>query len=119
MVQRGATCVISSGTADTALFSVAFSERQAIEDADFVNHSMPHALALKLAAGGGTQRLKDLDQKLHDDLTKAGFKLTWELTPGGGEVGLLGFFFDVRGQRTFDSNLAYGSLSVHPLELVR
>ncbi|KAJ6627996.1 hypothetical protein B0H10DRAFT_1993190 [Mycena sp. CBHHK59/15] len=94
MVQRSATCVISSGTADKALFSVAFSERQTIEDADFVNHSMPHALALKLAAGGGTQRLKALDQKLHDDLTKAGFKLTWELTPGGGEVGLLGFFFD-------------------------
>ncbi|KAJ7683315.1 FAD/NAD(P)-binding domain-containing protein [Mycena rosella] len=94
MVQRSATCVISSSTVDKALFSVAFSEDQAIEDADFVNHSMPHALTLKLMAGGGTKRLKDLDQKLHDGLTKAGFKLTWELAPGAGEVGLLGFFFD-------------------------
>ncbi|KAJ7235390.1 FAD/NAD(P)-binding domain-containing protein [Mycena rebaudengoi] len=94
MVQRGATCVMSSGTADKVIFSVAFSERQTIEDADFVNHSMPHALDLQLAAGGGTQRLKALDQKLHDDLTKAGMKLTWELTPGGGEVGLIGFFLD-------------------------
>ncbi|KAJ7303781.1 hypothetical protein DFH08DRAFT_985900 [Mycena albidolilacea] len=55
---------------------------------------MPHALTLELAAGGGTKRLKEMDQKLHDDLTKAGFKLTWELTPGDGEVGLVGFFFD-------------------------
>ncbi|KAJ7235360.1 FAD/NAD(P)-binding domain-containing protein [Mycena rebaudengoi] len=86
MVQRGATCVISSGTADKVIFSVAFSERQTIEDAGFVNHSMPHALDLQLAAGGDTQRLKALDQKLHDDLTKAGMKLTWELTPGGGEL---------------------------------
>ncbi|KAJ7749873.1 FAD/NAD(P)-binding domain-containing protein [Mycena olivaceomarginata] len=64
MIQCGATCVISSAAADKALFSVASSERQTIEDIDF------------------------MDQKLHDDLTKAGFKLTWELTPGDGEVGL-------------------------------
>jgi hypothetical protein len=85
---------MSFGTADEALFSGAFSERRTIEDADLVNNSMPHALTLQLAAGGGTQRLKALDQKLHDGLTKAGMKLTWELTPGGGEVGLLGFFLD-------------------------
>ncbi|KAJ7450862.1 FAD/NAD(P)-binding domain-containing protein [Mycena latifolia] len=94
MVQRGATCVISSATMDKTFFSVAFSERQTIEDADFLYHSMPPALALKLAVGGGTKRLKDLDRTLHDGLAKAGFKLTWELTPGGGEVGLLGFFLD-------------------------
>jgi hypothetical protein len=95
MIQRSATCVISSAAADKALFSAASSERQTIEDIDFVNHLMPHALSLELAAGGGTKRLKEMDQKLHDDLTKAGFKLTWELTPGDGEVGLIGFFFDV------------------------
>ncbi|KAJ7790745.1 FAD/NAD(P)-binding domain-containing protein [Mycena olivaceomarginata] len=94
MIQRSATCVISSAAADKALFSAASSERQTIEDIDFVNHSMPHALTLELAAGGSTKRLKEMDQKLHDDLTKAGFKLTWELTPGDGEVGLIGFFFD-------------------------
>ncbi|KAJ7790735.1 hypothetical protein B0H14DRAFT_3568864 [Mycena olivaceomarginata] len=85
MIQHGATCVISSAAADKALFSAASSERQTIEDIDFVNHSMPHALLLELVAGGGTKRLKEMDQKLHDDLTKAGFKLTWELAPGDGE----------------------------------
>ncbi|KAJ7793152.1 hypothetical protein B0H14DRAFT_3561397 [Mycena olivaceomarginata] len=85
MIQHGATCVISSAAVDKALFSAASSERQTIEDIDFVNHSMPHALSLELVAGGGTKRLKEMDQKLHDDLTKAGFKLTWELAPGDGE----------------------------------
>ncbi|KAJ7654111.1 FAD/NAD(P)-binding domain-containing protein [Mycena polygramma] len=94
MVQRGATCVLSSSTADKTLFNNPSSESLAIEDVDFRTHSMPHALTLKLAAGGLTQRMKDMDQKLLDALAKTGFKLTWELTPGGGEVGLIGFFFD-------------------------
>ncbi|KAJ7506977.1 FAD/NAD(P)-binding domain-containing protein [Mycena galericulata] len=94
MVQRGATCVISAKTADKFLFSLTSSERVPIEDTDFVGQSMPYSLTLKLATGGGTQRLKDSDQNLHNDLTKAGFSLKWELTPGGGEVGFLGFFLD-------------------------
>ncbi|KAJ7154020.1 FAD/NAD(P)-binding domain-containing protein [Mycena crocata] len=94
MVQRSATCVISFSTAEKSIFGNANSERVAIEDADFMTHSMPPALAVKLAVGGATQRLKQMDQKLHEDLAKTGFKLTWELTPGGGEVGLLGFFLE-------------------------
>ncbi|KAJ6569844.1 FAD/NAD(P)-binding domain-containing protein [Mycena vulgaris] len=85
MVQRGATC--------TVLFAP--TKHMAREDGDLLNNSMPYALVLKLAAGGGTQRLKNLDKKLHDDLAKTGFKLTWELTPGGEQVGFPGFFFEV------------------------
>ncbi|KZT03130.1 FAD/NAD(P)-binding domain-containing protein [Laetiporus sulphureus 93-53] len=94
MVQRSPTCVMAASTADRIIFDVIFNEKFAIEDADFSNHSMPHALALKLAAAGGTQRVKALDKGMLDGLAKAGFKLTWELTPGGGEVGLQGFFFE-------------------------
>ncbi|KAJ7111319.1 FAD/NAD(P)-binding domain-containing protein [Mycena epipterygia] len=92
MVQRSATCVISSRTADKVLFSP--TERLAIEDSDFLTHSMPHALTIKLAVEGGTQQVKAMDQELHDALSKTGFKLKWELTPGGGEVGFFGFFFE-------------------------
>ncbi|KAJ6569875.1 FAD/NAD(P)-binding domain-containing protein [Mycena vulgaris] len=92
MVQRSATCVISAGTADKVLFAP--TKHMAREDGDLLNNSMPYALVLKLAAGGGTQRLKNLDKKLHDDLAKTGFKLTWELTPGGEQVGFPGFFFE-------------------------
>ncbi|EIN12996.1 FAD/NAD(P)-binding domain-containing protein [Punctularia strigosozonata HHB-11173 SS5] len=94
MVQRSATCVISSRTADAAIFSVAFAESRAIEDADFANHSMPYRLAMKFAAGGGTARLKAMDQDIHDGLREKGFRLTWEVEPGKGEVGLIGFFFE-------------------------
>ncbi|KAJ7683314.1 FAD/NAD(P)-binding domain-containing protein [Mycena rosella] len=90
MVQRGATCVISASTADKILFSP--TAHLPSEDGDFTSHSMPPALLMKLAAGGGTQHLKNLDQKLHEGLANAGFKLTWELTPGGEQVGFLGFF---------------------------
>lgn len=31
------------------------------------------------------------DKEFHDGLRKAGFNLTWELSPGSGEVGLEGF----------------------------
>ncbi|KAJ6570614.1 hypothetical protein DFH09DRAFT_844140, partial [Mycena vulgaris] len=101
MAQRAATRVISSAAAEKGLFGTVFSERYTIEDADFINHSIPHAWTIKLAAGGDTQRLKDLDQKLHDDPTEVGFKLTWELTPGGGEVGFLGFFFEIFVRHSF------------------
>ena len=38
--------------------------------------------------------MKMLDKELHEGLRKAGFNLTWELSPGSGEVGLTGFLFD-------------------------
>jgi hypothetical protein len=94
MIQRSATCVISSRTADAAIFSTGFPESRAIEDADFANHSMPYRLAMKFAAGGGTARLKEMDKDMHDGLREKGFKLTWEVEPGKGEVGLIGFFFE-------------------------
>ncbi|KAJ7178227.1 FAD/NAD(P)-binding domain-containing protein [Mycena filopes] len=94
MVQRSATCVISSPTAQSGLFSTTFAPTLRIEDADFQNQSMPYALVMKVAAGGLTQRLKGMDRALLEGLEGRGFKLTWELTPGGGEVGLLGFLLE-------------------------
>ncbi|KAJ7021167.1 FAD/NAD(P)-binding domain-containing protein, partial [Mycena alexandri] len=94
MVQRSATCVISATAARRGLFDNAFPEKLSIEDADLQNQSTPYALVMKVAAGGLTQRLKNMDEKLLQGLEMAGFKLTWELTPGGGEVGLIGFLLE-------------------------
>ncbi|KAH9934752.1 uncharacterized protein B0H18DRAFT_978051 [Fomitopsis serialis] len=91
MVQRSPTCVVSANTVDKAVFEVTFNEKYAIEDADFLGNSMPPGLGMKMAAGGGTARLKAMDKDLFDGLTKAGYQLTWEVTPGGGEVGFLGY----------------------------
>ncbi|KAJ7754845.1 FAD/NAD(P)-binding domain-containing protein [Mycena metata] len=93
MVQRSATCVISE-TAAKVGFDSAFPDKLSIEDADLQNQSTPYALVMQVAAGGLTQRLKNMDEKLLQGLEKAGFKLTWELTPGGGEVGLIGFLLE-------------------------
>jgi hypothetical protein len=93
MVQRSATCVTSFDTADKIMFSP--TAHLATEDGDFMNNSMSPALALQFALGGGTQMVKAMDRELHEGLTKSGFKLTWEITPGGGEVGFAGFFFNV------------------------
>ncbi|KAJ7052265.1 FAD/NAD(P)-binding domain-containing protein [Mycena amicta] len=93
MVQRSATCVLSARTADTALFRGQYPLQYSATDADFANNATPPALLLRMAVGI-TQRLKGIDRELHDGLAKAGMKLTWEMTPGGGEVGLLGFLFD-------------------------
>jgi hypothetical protein len=94
MVQRSATCVLAASTADKALFRDVYPPHYSPEDQDFVMNSVPPALTLKMAPGI-TQRLKALDEPLHEGLKKAGMKLTWEVTPGGGEVGLLGFLFEV------------------------
>lgn len=101
---------MSASTSDKIIFDVTFNEKFAVEDSDFMNHSMPHALALRLSAAGGTQRIKAFDKELLDGLANAGFKLTWELTPGGGEVGLLGFFFErtASGTSEFTAYLTSG-----------
>ncbi|KAJ7227357.1 FAD/NAD(P)-binding domain-containing protein [Mycena pura] len=93
MVQRSATCVLAANTADAALFRNLYPAHYSAYDADFVNNSTPPALMMKHAPGI-TQHFKALDQPLIDGLVKAGMKLTWELTPGGGEVGLVGFLFE-------------------------
>ncbi|KAJ7263964.1 FAD/NAD(P)-binding domain-containing protein [Mycena rebaudengoi] len=93
MVQRSATCVLAASTADEALFRDAYPPHYSPEDQDFVMNSVPPVLRLKMAPGI-TQRLKALDKPLHEGLAKAGMKLTWEMTPGGDEVGLLGFLFE-------------------------
>ncbi|KZT68978.1 FAD/NAD(P)-binding domain-containing protein [Daedalea quercina L-15889] len=91
MVQRGSTCVASANAVDKHVFGITFNEKYAIEDADFLSNSMPPGLGLEMAITSGTARFKAMDKDLFDGLTKAGLKLTWELTPGGGEVGFQGY----------------------------
>jgi hypothetical protein len=94
IVQRSATCVVSSTAAEKSHFKLPFSDQTSIEELDFRNNSMPRAFLLQLLKSGGTQHMKMLDKELHEGLRKAGFNLTWELSPGRGEVGLAGFLFD-------------------------
>ncbi|KAG1733994.1 FAD/NAD(P)-binding domain-containing protein [Suillus lakei] len=91
LVQRSATCVVSSTTAEKTHFKAPFPESNPIEELDFRMNSMPRAFLLQLNKSGGTQHVKMFDEKLHEGLRKAGFNLTWELSPGSGEVGLDGF----------------------------
>ncbi|KAG2065534.1 hypothetical protein BDR04DRAFT_1174399 [Suillus decipiens] len=77
-----------------------FPDGTPIEELDFRRNSMPLALILQLKISGGTQCTKLLDKELHDGLHKAGFNLTWELSPGGGEVGLEGFLFSCMASGT-------------------
>ncbi|KAG1820078.1 FAD/NAD(P)-binding domain-containing protein [Suillus variegatus] len=93
MVQRSATCVITSTTAEKTHFRLPLPDSAPIEEVDFHNNSMPLALLLQLNMAGWTQHMKMLDKEFHDGLRKAGFNLTWELSPGSGEVGLEGFLF--------------------------
>ncbi|KAG2743838.1 FAD/NAD(P)-binding domain-containing protein [Suillus brevipes Sb2] len=93
MVQRGATCVVSSSAMEQTHFKSPFPDGTPIEEWDFRNHSMPLAFLLQVQISGGTQYMKMLDKELHEALSKAGFNLTWELSPGSGEVGLEGFLF--------------------------
>ena len=100
MVQRSPACVLSGDTAHKANYSILFPENRPIEDSDFLNHSMPLGLLLKLQAGGGTARLRALDRELLEGLEKVGFEMSWESTPGRGDVGVLGFIIDKEGSRT-------------------
>ncbi|KAG2743839.1 FAD/NAD(P)-binding domain-containing protein [Suillus brevipes Sb2] len=93
MVQRGATCVISSSAMEQTQFKSPFPDDTPIEEFDFRTNSMPLALLLQLSLSGGVQHVKMLDKELHEALSKVGFNLTWELSPGSGEVGLAGFIF--------------------------
>jgi|SRR6267154_4043938 len=100
MAQRSATCVVASSTAEKTHFKVPFPENTPIEELDFRTYSMPLAFLLQLMKSGGTQDMKMLDKELHDDLRKAEFGLTWEPSPGDGEVGLEGFLFNRAGSGT-------------------
>jgi hypothetical protein len=100
IVQRSATCVVSLATAEKTIFKLPFSDKVPIEEQDFRNNSMPLAFLLQLMKSGGTEYKKMLDKELHEGLRKAGFNLTWELSPGSGEVGLEGFVFDRFASRT-------------------
>lgn len=71
-----------------------------IEELDFRSNSMPLAFLLQLTKSGGIRHMKMLDQELHDGLRQAGFNLTWEVSPGSGEVGIEGFLFSRRGSGT-------------------
>ncbi|KAG1779244.1 FAD/NAD(P)-binding domain-containing protein, partial [Suillus placidus] len=94
MVQRSATCVISSSAIEQTYFKSPFPDGTPIEELDFRDNSMPVAFLLQLAISGGTQHMKMLDKELHEALRKVGFNLTWEPSPGIGEVGLVGFLFN-------------------------
>jgi len=85
---------VSSSAAEKIHFKLPFSDNTPIEELDFRQNSMPKVFLLQLLKSGGTQQIKMLDKELHDGLRKAGFNLTWELSPGSGEVGLEGFLFD-------------------------
>ncbi|KAG1733997.1 FAD/NAD(P)-binding domain-containing protein [Suillus lakei] len=100
MVQRSATCVISSSALEQTHFKLPFPDDTPIEELDFRMHSMPLAFLLQLQISGGTQHMKMLDKELHEALRKVGFNLTWELSPGSGEVGLEGFLFSRIGSGT-------------------
>ncbi|KAG2058384.1 FAD/NAD(P)-binding domain-containing protein [Suillus hirtellus] len=100
MVQRSATCVMSSTTAEKTYLKVPFPHSTPIEELDFRNNSMPKAFFLQLKISGGTQHAKMLDKELHDGLRKVGFNLTWELSPGSGEIGLEGFVFSRQASGT-------------------
>ncbi|OJA19899.1 hypothetical protein AZE42_07027 [Rhizopogon vesiculosus] len=94
LVQRSATCVMSIAAAEKSVFDLPFSDNTPIEELDFRDNSMPLAFRLQLLKSGGTQYLKMLDKELHEGLRKAGFNLTWEYSPGSGEVGLPGFVLE-------------------------
>ncbi|KAG1731622.1 uncharacterized protein EDB91DRAFT_1153687 [Suillus paluster] len=81
IVQRSATCVLP------------FSNKNPIEELDFRTNPPPLAFLLRLAKSGGTPRMTMLDKELHEGLRKAGLNLTWEPSPGSGEVGFAGFLF--------------------------
>ncbi|KAG2068576.1 FAD/NAD(P)-binding domain-containing protein [Suillus decipiens] len=94
LVQRSATCVVSSATLEKTRFKEIYPGGTPIEELDFRGNSMPIAFSLQLTKSGGIQHMKMLDKELHDGLRKAGFNLTWETSPGSGEVGLDGFLFN-------------------------
>ncbi|KAG2133283.1 FAD/NAD(P)-binding domain-containing protein [Suillus clintonianus] len=91
MVQRSATYVVSAGAAEQTHFKLPFPDGSPVEELDFRNNSMPLAFLLQLTKTRGLQDVKMFDKELHEGLRKAGFNLTWELSPGSGEVGLEAF----------------------------
>ncbi|KAG1724581.1 FAD/NAD(P)-binding domain-containing protein [Suillus paluster] len=93
IVQRSATCVVSSSAAEETNYKLPFSDNNPIEELDFRNNSLPLSFLLQLKKSGGTQHVKMFDKELHEGLRKAGFNLTWESSPGSGEVGLEGFIY--------------------------
>ncbi|KAG0698724.1 FAD/NAD(P)-binding domain-containing protein [Suillus ampliporus] len=84
---------VAHGAAEETYFKLPFSDNNPIEELDLRMNSLPSAFLLQLMKSGGTQHMKMFDKELHDGLRKAGFNLTWELSPGSGEVGLEGFLF--------------------------
>ncbi|OJA11634.1 hypothetical protein AZE42_04753 [Rhizopogon vesiculosus] len=111
IVQRGATCHVSLAAGEKSFYDLTFSDKIPIDELDFRNNSMPLAISLQRMKLGGTQYLKMLDKELHEGLRKAGFNLTWEYSPGGGEVGILGFLLERTGSGTM-LDVGYGRLIV-------
>jgi hypothetical protein len=74
-------------------FKSPFPDGTPIEEFHFHTNLMPLAFLLQVNLSGGAQHMKMLDKELHEALSKVGFNLTWELSPGSGEVGVAGFVF--------------------------
>ncbi|OAX34161.1 FAD/NAD(P)-binding domain-containing protein, partial [Rhizopogon vinicolor AM-OR11-026] len=100
IVQRSTTCHMSSAAAKKSFYNLTFSDKISIDELDFRHNSAPLAFSLQLMKSGGTQYLKMLDKELHEGLRKAGFNLTWELSPDSGEVEALGFLLARTGSGT-------------------
>ena len=91
---------ITIASAEKSLYKLPFSDKTPIEELDFRGNSTPLAFSLQLMKSGSAQCVKALDKELHEGLRKAGFKLTWELSPGSGEVGLEEFLIERSGSGT-------------------
>ncbi|KAG1878425.1 FAD/NAD(P)-binding domain-containing protein [Suillus tomentosus] len=100
LVQRSATCVVSSAAMEKTRFRPLYPNGTPMEELDFRSNSMPLAFLLQLTKSGGIRHMKMLDQELHDGLRQAGFNLTWEVSPGSGEVGIEGFLYSRLGSGT-------------------
>ncbi|KAG1735261.1 FAD/NAD(P)-binding domain-containing protein [Suillus occidentalis] len=82
--------------------SISYGNASADICQDFVAHGAAEVTMAQRSAtcvvssmnlSGGAQHMKMLDKELHEALSKVGFNLTWELSPGSGEVGVAGFVF--------------------------
>ncbi|KAG2058298.1 FAD/NAD(P)-binding domain-containing protein [Suillus hirtellus] len=100
LVKRSATCVVSSAAMEKTRFRSLYPNSTPMEELDFRSNSMPLAFLLQLTKSDGIRHMKMLDQELHDGLRQAGFNLTWEVSPGSGEVGLEGFLYSRFGSGT-------------------
>jgi len=118
MIQRSATCVFSMN-AHEAIAMANFVEedgipRYSLDDLDLASglHSMPPPFLMQMAEQRITALYKAIDKEMHENLEKAGFKLTWSLYPGGPEVGPVGLLVENLAAGT---SMCLSSCTLEPL----